>query len=403
MASDFLAVQRDVEDAVRKRPTHPTGWEPKLTVEGDRAELVSRPVPGDDPAPGWEDELRSRGGDPTRWKPSGPVRFSSWDAQVKGGDVVQMHAYRWNLVPASTVTVDDVDELVARVLKHRKRRPKAVDVDQPRALIVALADWQAGSGEGGGYAALIERVARLKAALPERVRQLKRAGRPIDRVLIVTMGDLVEGCGGSPHYPMQDFSVELDRRGQVKLVRRLLVDLITSWASLAPQVTVGCVPGNHGELRVGGKAVTTFEDNDDIAIVEMAAEVVQANDHAYGHLRFVIPDGDMTITLEPVPGQVVSFAHGHQARKGSTPQAKLSNWWSDKAKARHPVGDADVLVSGHYHHLIVAQDGPRTWMQCPSLDGGSRWWVEQGGAPTVTGTLTFTLDADGWADLAVLR
>ena len=402
MASDFLKVQRDIEDAVRPRQQHPTGWEPKLLVEGERAELVSRPVPGSDPAPGWEDELRSRGGDPTRWRPSGPVRFSSWDAQVKGGDVVQMHAYRWNLVPASSPIVEDVEELVARVRKHRKRPPK-VKVDQPRALVCCLADWQAGKSEGGGHEALIERVEELKVALPERVRQLKAAGRPIDRLFVVTMGDLVEGCGGSQHYPMQDFSVELDRRQQVKLVRRLLLDLLTDWAGLAPQIVVGAVPGNHGELRVGKRAVTTFEDNDDVAVVEMVSEILQANDHSYGHVRFAIPDGDMTITLEVVPGQVVGFAHGHQARKGATPMQKLELWWAGKQRARHPIGDADVLVSAHYHHLQLVQDGPRTWMQCPALDGGSRWFEEAGGSSTRCGTLTFTVDAEGWADLAVLR
>lgn len=401
MASDFLKVQRDLEDAVRPRQQHPTGWEPKLVVEGERAELVSRPVPGQDPAPGWEDELRSRGGDPTRWKPSGPVRFSSWDAQLKGGEIVQMHAYRWNLVPASSLQVEDVDKLVTKVAKQRKRPPK-VELEQPRALVVCLSDWQAGKQEGGGHEALIERVLKLKQMVPDRVRQLKGAGRPIDRLLVVTMGDLVEGCGGSPHYPMQDFSVELDRRQQVKLVRRLLVELLSDWASLAPNVVVGAVPGNHGELRVAGKAVTTFEDNDDVAVVEMAAEILQANDHAFGHVRFVIPDGDLTITLEPVPGQVVGFAHGHQARRGSTPHAKQQAWWSGKSQARHPIGDADILVTGHYHFLQVVVDGPRTWMQCPALDGGSRWFQESGGPTTRCGTLTFTLDGDGWADLAML-
>ena len=402
MASDFLKVQRDLEDVVRPRQQHPTGWEPKLVVEGERAELVSRPVAGQDPAPGWEDELRARGGDPTRWKPSGPVRFSSWDAQVKGGDVVQMHAYRWNLVPASSLLVEDVEDLVSKIEKRRKRPPK-VDLDQPRALVVCLSDWQAGKAEGGGHEALIERVLKLKQMIPDRVRQLKRAGRPIDRLYVITMGDLVEGCGGSQHYPMQDFSVELDRRQQVKLVRRLLVDLLAHWAPLAPHVVVGAVPGNHGELRVAGKAVTTFEDNDDVAVVEMASEVLQANDHAFGHVRFVIPDGDLTITLEPVPGQVIGFAHGHQARKGSTPQAKQQAWWSGKSQARHPIGDADILVTGHYHFLQVVVDGPRTWMQCPALDGGSRWFEEAGGPTTRCGTLTFTVDADGWDDLAMLR
>jgi hypothetical protein len=70
---------------------------------------------------------------------------------------------------------------------------------------------------------------------------------------------------------MQTFSVELDRRQQVKLVRRMLVTMLTEWGRLPVQMVVGCVPGNHGENRRGGKAFTTFEDNDDLAVFEQAA------------------------------------------------------------------------------------------------------------------------------------
>ena len=77
--------------------------------------------------------------------------------------------------------------------------------------------------------------------------------------------------------------------------------------------------------------------------------------------------------------------------------------------SRAAIGDADVLVSGHYHHLQVhaegVEDSPkgRTWFQCPALDCGSSWWEIQGGAPTKQGTLTFTVDQYGWDDMKVLR
>lgn len=399
--NEFLRVQQDVEEAEISRSRHPTGWEPRLIVEGTRAELVSRSAPADGPAPGWEDELRERGGDPTRWRPSGPVRFSSWDAQVKGGAVVQMHAYRWNLVPVDLAAADpDVEATIARIRKHKKR-PPTVEIDRPRALVVCLADWQAGKSDGGGVDALIERILALRDAVPAHLAKLRKTGVVIDRLYVVSMGDLVEGCGND-HYAMQDFLLELDGRQQEKLVRRLLVELLTSWSSLAPQVVVGCVPGNHGERRRKGKAYTTFEDNADLAVVEQAAEILTANGDAYGHVRFTIPDGDLTLTLD-VAGTVVGFAHGHQAGGAGGPAQKIDRWWGDKAKARHRIGDADVLVTGHYHHLIVVQDGPRTHMQCPANDGGSRWFEERGGSSTVCGTLSFTCDEDGWDHLTVLR
>ena len=70
--------------------------------------------------------------------------------------------------------------------------------------------------------------------------------------------------------------------------------------------------------------------------------------------------------------------------------------------AMHPVGDARVLTFGHYHHLQVLQDGPRTIFGCPSNDGGSRWFEERGGPTTACGTLTFVTQSGGWSDLAIL-
>lgn len=401
MDSEFLRVQRDVEETERKpRSGHPTGWEPKLVVDGAKAELVSRAVSRDEPAPGWEDELRSRGGDPTRWKPSGPVRFSSWDAQVKGGDVVQMHAYRWNLVP---VGEDDdgvnLDELIREVKRSKKKSPENHGGTE-RAFVVCLSDWQAGKPEGGGVEALIQRLETLREAVPHRVRQLKKAGVPIDRLYIATMGDLVEGCDG--HYPAQPFGVELTRRQQETLVRRQLVAMVTEWSQLAPKVVVAAVPGNHGENRRDGKMFTSFEDNGDLAVVEQLGEILAANPESFGHVRVVLADGDMTLTLD-VAGKVVGFAHGHQARGSGTAQQKIGRWWEAKMKAQHRIGDADILVTGHYHHLVLVQDGPRTHMQCPANDGGSRWFEEQGGPETLCGTLSFTVDAGGWANLELIR
>lgn len=391
-ADEFLKAQQDVGQASRPRRQHPTGWEPGV----DTARGVITVEAGDSPPSDWSAIIREFSLDPEQWTvdESYPVQVRTWDA----GDR-RCFYYRATLKPLRSPVSPDVDALVSRIMR-RRISPPAASEGVSRALVVALSDWQAGKSDHGGAEALIERLMRLRQAVPARVRQLKKAGVTIDRLYVVGMGDLVEGCDG--HYAQQTFSVELDGRQQVKLVRRVLVELLTDWAKLAPQVIVAAVPGNHGENRRGGKSFTTFEDNSDLAVVEQVGEILGANPDAFGHVRFVIADGDMTLTLD-VAGTVVAFAHGHQARGGGTPQQRLARWWRDKAQTRHRVGDADVLVTGHYHHLQVVQDGPRTWFQCPALDGGSRWWEEQGGATTACGTLTFVCDAEGWDHVKVLR
>jgi len=391
-ADEFLTVQRDIEDARVPRRSHPKGWEPGIdTAKGLLTHLSDAPAAPSD----WSDIIRELGLDPTGWTvdESQPVQVRTWDSGEK-----RMYYYRATVLPVSDVaTSPDVEALIREVKRRKPQPPK--DVLEERALVICLADWQAGKSDHGGVEALVERLMALKDAVPKRVKEAAKAGRTISHLYVVGMGDMVEGCDG--HYDQQTFSVALDRRQQVRLVRRILTDLLTEWSKLPARMVVGCVPGNHGENRKGGRSFTTFEDNDDLAVFEQVQEILGQNPDAYGHISFVIPDGDMTITLD-VCGTVVSFAHGHQFSGSGLALNKARTWWKNKMASMHATGDARVLVYGHYHHLQVLQDGPRTIFGCPSNDGGSRWFEERGGPTTACGTLTFVVDKDGWRDLAIL-
>ena len=389
-ADEFLKVQRDLEDARTPRRSHPKGWEPGI----DTAKGTLTVQAGDTPPQDWSAIIRELGLDPDAWTvdESQPVQVRTWDS----GDR-RMYYYRATVRPVSGHTdAPDVDALI-REVKRRKRGKPPENPLAERGLVVALADWQAGKSDHGGVEALVERLLRLKDAVPERIRALAKQGKPVSHLYVVGMGDLIEGCGD--HYSQQTYSVELDRRQQVKLVRRMLVTMLTEWGRLPVQIVVGTVPGNHGENRKNGKSFTTFEDNDDLAVFEQAAEVLNAA--GFADVHWVIPDGDMTITID-ICGTVCSFAHGHQFRGSGIPLNKAKSWWKDKMASMHATGDARVLVFGHYHHLQVLQDGPRTIFGCPSNDGGSRWFEEMGGPTTACGTLTFVVDSQGWSDLAIL-
>lgn len=66
------------------------------------------------------------------------------------------------------------------------------------------------------------------------------------------------------------------------------------------------------------------------------------------------------------------------------------------------VGDATLLLTGHYHHLRVEQPGAKTWIQAPALDGGSDWWTNTSGQHSAPGTLTLVVGQGGWDHLRVL-
>lgn len=48
---------------------------------------------------------------------------------------------------------------------------------------------------------------------------------------------------------------------------------------------------------------------------------------------------------------VLGVTHGHMARSAD----QMERFWSGQASARQPVGAADLLISGHWHHLRVQQ------------------------------------------------
>jgi predicted phosphodiesterase len=191
---------------------------------------------------------------------------------------------------------------------------------------------------------------------------------------------------------MQTFSVALDRRDQVKLVRRLLTEILVDLASIGLPIHVAVVPGNHGENRQNGKAYTTLGDNDDVAIVEQIADAFALSGNL-GHVSFSFPDKErLSLTVE-VQGWVVGLTHGHVARTTGTPAAKILNWFKNMAVARDPIGDADLLITGHYHHFICQQLVGDTWLiQGGALCDASSWFSQTAGLVSdpciVKGTIT---------------
>jgi hypothetical protein len=126
-------------------------------------------------------------------------------------------------------------------------------------------------------------------------------------------------------------------------------------------------------------------------VVEMVADVLAGRDQLE-HVSWVIPEDRLAVVLD-CSGVPVGFTHGHLAGKGTTPQAKQLAWWKDQMAGAQPVGDARILVTGHYHHLSVVDHGPRVHIQCPAQDGGSDWFRNATGADSAAGQLAFITGA----------
>lgn len=377
----------------RPKVEHPRGFTPGLQITKRGGELVVQSEQAQVPAD-WNDilaQLLPEGFDPADYEVEGDtVEVRAWDGNIGNGEVKRFYYFKAKIKRkgAEALAELNLDDIVAVA---KKAKPKTVPVTaNERTYFVQITDLQAGQADGDGVEGMVARALQIPKLVRADLDALKKSGRPATSIFVPVTGDLVEGISG--WYAMQTFSVALDRRDQVKLVRRLLTEILVSIGSYGLPVHVAVVPGNHGENRQDGKAFTTLGDNDDVAVVEQIAEAFQMSDK-FNHVTFSFPAKDqLSLTVE-VLGHVVGLTHGHVARAAGTPAAKILNWFKNMSVAREPIGEADLLFTGHYHHAICQQLVGDTWLiQGGALCDASSWFSQTAGLVSdpciVKGTIT---------------
>lgn len=393
----------------RKGQDHPQGWEPGVVWSGSEGTITSRPQEA--AVPQWDELLASWGFDPELYMVlDDTVEFRAWDANLGRDPDTQEPCVRTlyyfkakvtSRVPG--ITPVDARELIDRVRKHKPRTRTTLPTDGC-AMVACLSDWQLGKPDGDGTEGTVERILASLDNLVLRLKELKRVGRPVSTLYLALMGDITENCDNN--YATQTFTVELNRRDQELLALDLLMKHITTLAPHVERLVVTAVGGNHGEHRRNGKKFTNDADNSDVTLAEQAAIVTSHNPDAYQHVTYVIPDDDLVVVLN-IAGTTVAFSHGHLANRGTGSTEKARAWWSGQVFGNQSAADAQLLITAHYHHFAACAFAEgRSWLQCPTQDGGSKWYSDVAGVGnSPTGMLTFCLSEDRpgfWHDLAIV-
>jgi hypothetical protein len=382
------------------KPTHPKGWEPGVVWSPTKGGTLVVPCEGDADPAFWALVMADWGLDPalTEIVPDS-VEIRVWDQAIGDGKVNRAHYYRCRIRPRRAgMSAVDVDELAAMVKRKRPRKP--LTPAGGVGFVVNLSDWQLGKSEGGGTPATVQRISDAIDATVQRLRNLRRIGHNVDTVALVGLGDIVEQCSG--HYASQAFTVDCTRREQLRLARLLVTYAVDAFAELAPTVVLGAVPGNHGENRNGaGKAYTTVDDNDDLAVFEQVGEALAQNPSRYDHVELDLASG--LVLTRDIAGVCVGWTHMHQARGG---QKGIEDYWRGQVMGGHPLASARILNTGHFHHLLISEATSRTVIQVPSMDGGSEWFTNGTGQWSPPGMVSYLVGVDcgprGWSDLVVL-
>ncbi len=381
---------------------------------GPRAEVTVGPDGGDfstgvleqplDLSTDWDNVLRGFGLDPDVFEVvDDTVRMSKWQQskRTESGDrdIVWLYSYKARF-RRRTIGADavDVEELRTYVRSWNvKPRTKPVNLAPPSTFLVLWADWQLGKSAGGGVARTVERIEESFGLAKERLEELRKLGRNIERVAVVNMGDPTESCDG--HYDSQLFSVELTQREQLNVC----LDLWLAGVRILRPNMFGSVLCNHGEWtrkNVGSRAVTTDSDNVSGYLADTLYRVFE--NAPGGPDTWEIPHDNM-VTTSWLSGVHVAFTHGHKIPSA----AKELEWLKGQSLRilRQEGAEPRLWITAHRHHVRVDDYGPWWRLQCPSLDGGSKWFADTAGQWATPGTMTLLVgnhDSRGWSDLAVL-
>ena len=381
------------DDAQRKRIAKdiPKGWEPAIEYDARGGTLTSVPrTAGDEPD--HAELLAEFDLDPAKWRITG-LRRSKWQRW----DGEWLESFRATFTPQSAAGVIPIDDLLAVVSKWKPKNAPRKPIEASSggfAYVVVLADTQIGKIDGGGSEAIIENVLQKIDEAVNRLKELQKNGRQIDEIHLPQLGDCIEGMNSQGGKNI--WRTDLDLTSQIRVYRRLLLHMVKSFAPYAPRVVVPCVPGNHDEaVRVGNSMATTYTDSFALDAASAVADAL-ADHPDYQHVSFTFPKYDtLTVTLD-ICGTVVGLAHGHQCR------GKAIDWWKNMAHGQQDIGEATLLLTGHYHHLRIEQSGRKTWMQAPALDGGSTWYSNSSGQEAPAGMLTMLVGKGWWQDVAIL-
>jgi hypothetical protein len=351
----------------------------------------------------WSPILRSFGLDPDVFMVvDDKVRMSKWQQSRRTDDgdrdVIWLYAYKAVFKRKVGINLTKTDfDLYRKELKNYK--PKKVvkkSNEKPTTFVVNWADWQLGKSAGGGVKASIERIKDSFDKTVDRVQELRKLGRNITEIAICNMGDPIEACTG--HYPSQEFSVQATQRQQLLLALDLWTLGIKSIAPLAEKVTFVGTLSNHGEWqRRNGKQFTTDSDSADGFLADALKRIFENT----GYITdWVIPHDEMCVQTE-LNGVPVAFTHGHKV------SGKEIDWLRGQSikLLRDHGKEPKLWVTAHKHHVKVDDMGMWWRFQCPSLDGGSKWFEDLAGMWSTPGTLTFLVgehDKNFWSDMAVL-
>jgi hypothetical protein len=364
-----------------KRVDAPKDWRPAVEFDGQDGWAITPGIPAGQ-VPSFEDFLKEQGFDPEQYEIVGAPRTSRWQKY----DESWLTSYRFNFRLKLRADLDL--PLAWKTAKGQKAKPQ-VKVESDRALIVMLSDFQIGKVDSRGGAE--EMLQRIFASYDEIEARAKKG--KFSKIVICELGDIIEGFYNKADQH-QVWSNSHSIMNQVDLAISLTWELIKRLRNYS-EVSYATVASNHCQWRIAKQQVgNPGEDDWGIVIAKQLARLAKETDTK---LQVLIPnpmDESLAFDVFEDRFHVLGMVHGHQA---SRPEG-IPDWWTKQAFGQQPVSAATILMSGHFHHLVVKElgqshnKGSRYWIQAKTMDNGSNWYRLNSGSDSQAGITCFELE-----------
>ena len=402
MEKNQIIQVEEVEDVVGQSS------KPFVEMTQDTAEISTGVV--DKPITDWDSILLSFGLDPAIFEiANDKVRMSKWQSskRLENGDrdLIWLYSYKATFMrrKASAISKDDIAEIrnSIRAFKPSKQASKAVD-ETPATFVVLWSDWQLGKSSTG-VKGTTKRILDSFDKTATRIKELQKAGRNIEQIAFVNLGDPIECVSG--HYASQTFSVELTLRQQLLLALDLFTAGINTLSPLVPKRKFISTLSNHGEWqRSGSKSITTDSDSADGFLSDALQRIMNGYDLIDD---WHIPHDQMTTQVN-LSGVECAFTHGHKITGKEFEWLRGQTLRLLKDNGKEP----ELWFQGHRHHFKATDYGSLTSFQAPSMDTsgensseGSKWYTDMSGQwSSSPGTLTLLVgkhDKKKWSDISL--
>lgn len=369
---------------VQARGAIPEKWRPSSETGPEGGYAISTPV-AEGNLPDAETILREHNLDPEDWVVTS-ARHGRW--QTYSGDWLE--SSRINIAPRRSLsaTMSDLDlEKLVDDIKGWEFPTTTRQYGGTGSYVFVPSDQQIGKKSGGnGTEQSIKRILSGTDAGVSRLHSLRAAGLRLGTVVIALPGDHVEGTTSQAGRLQGQAASDLGLTEQVRVGRRLLMQQIKAFAPLAEKLVIPVVNGNHDEVT---RQVATDPADGWNTEIASAVQDACAENPNLAHLEFRFPaSGHQTLAVN-INGTSLGLFHGHQFSGGN-----VEKYLSGQALGNTPLGQADVWISGHYHHYRAQDIGSKIWFQCPTTDPGSEWYRDRTGSDSKPGILTLVIGGD---------